>query len=234
MLEISGLYTAYGQAEIINDLSIKVDAGECVALLGRNGAGKSTLMKSIMGVVTPKAGKVMWKGEDIVSWPNYKTAHAAIGFVPEERRIFPDLTVLENLIVGEKAKDKIDTPWTIERVYALFPKLEELANRLGGQLSGGEQQMLTVARSLMGNPELLLLDEPTEGLAPIIVQQMVSAMRSLKEQGLSIIVSEQNINAIAPLCDRVYILEKGLIVHEGTIDDLKKDPALVEKHLGAL
>jgi branched-chain amino acid transport system ATP-binding protein len=233
MLELKNITTHYGRAQILNGLSITVRAGECVALLGRNGAGKSTTMKTIMGLVQPTDGQVLLNDRDITDYVDYQTAQAGIGYVPEERRIFPDLTVLENLEVGRKEAKSSDNPWTIERVYDLFPKLIELKNRLGGHLSGGEQQMLTVARSLMGNPSLLLLDEPTEGLAPIIVQQMVSSMGELKKQGLSILISEQNQRAIASLCDRAYILEKGEIVFEETMAFLQNHPSVSEQYLGA-
>lgn len=212
MLELSDITTHYGRAQILTKVSLNVAVGECVALIGHNGAGKSTTMKSIMGVVQPTAGRIIFDDQDITNIPNYKTAQMGIGYVPEERRIFPDLTVLENLQIGKKSFRNVDEPWTIERIYDLFPKLDELKHRAGGNLSGGEQQMLTVARCLMGNPRLILLDEPTEGLAPIIVQQMVAAMDVLKKKGLSILVSEQNHRAIESLCDRIYHLEKGRLV----------------------
>lgn len=231
MLTVDNITTHYGQAQIIDGLSLTVERGECVALLGRNGAGKSTTMKAIMGVVRPTRGAVRLNGEDITRWPDYKTARAGVGYVPEDRRIFPELTVLENLQVGQKETKDVQNPWTLSRVFELFPKLDELKHRQGGTLSGGEQQMLTVARTLMGNPELILLDEPTEGLAPIIVQQMVAAIAELKKQGLAILLAEQNQHTIAGLCDRVSVLEMGQEVFAGTLKELEADKELMEKYL---
>ncbi|MCB1556956.1 MAG: ABC transporter ATP-binding protein [Alphaproteobacteria bacterium] len=231
MLAIDSINTFYARAHILQDVSLQVEEGECVALLGRNGAGKTTTLKTVMGLVRPKSGRVLHTRKDITGHHNYRIARGGIGYVPEERRIFPQLTVYENLMVGKKDHSGTASPWTLERIYGLFPKLEELHDRLGGQLSGGEQQMLTVARTLMGNPRLLLLDEPTEGLAPIIVQNMIGTIKELKKEGLSVLLSEQNQYAAHALCDRAYILEKGQVVFDGTMQDLKSKPEIQEQYL---
>jgi len=204
-----------------NTSCVEVRAGECVCLLGRNGVGKSTTMRSIIGLTPPQAGRVTWKGTDITGWEPYRVARAGIGFVPEDRRIFADLTVWENLDVARKRG-----PWTLERVFDLFPKLRELTSRNGGYLSGGEQQMLTIARTLMGNPELLLLDEPSEGLAPIVVDHLREQIARLKREGLTILLAEQNVDFSLALAERVYVLEKGSIRFSGPAERLRDDEAL--------
>ena len=223
MLEISGLNTYYGRAHILSDLSLNVQRGEVVALLGRNGAGKSTTLKSINGLVRPTSGNIIFENQSL----NHQTPHIAcrrgIGYVPEERRIFTDLTVIENLEVGTRSSHEGLTAWTLERIFHIFPNLAEMRNRPGSQMSGGEQQMLTIARTLMGNPKLILLDEPSEGLAPVIVQQMTATIHELKREGLTIILSEQNLRFATKLADRVYIIEKGHIRYEGTMKDLAED-----------
>ena len=229
MLHLNSLNTHYGQAHILRDVSLRVAAGEVVALLGRNGAGKSTTMKAIIGMVPASAGSVHYRDNDLRRHKNYQRARLGIGYVPEERRIFRKLTVLENLATGEMPHRDGHTPWTIKRVFDLFPKLDELKDRLGGQLSGGEQQMLTVARTLMTNPDCLLLDEPTEGLAPVIVDQVTSAIKQLKKQGLAILLSEQNRHTAAALADRVYVLEKGRIIYDGLLTAM---PAAAHQALG--
>ena len=231
MLKISGLHTYYSRAHILDGIDLNVDKGECVAILGRNGAGKSTLMKTVMGLVPTAEGGISFEERDISRLDDYKISQAGIGYVPEERRIFAGLTVLENLVAGARNCRKVDAPWSIDDVYDLFPKLHELKDRQAGYLSGGEQQMLTVARTLMGNPKFLLLDEPTEGLAPIIVQKMIAAMKVLKDRGLSILISEQNQWAISPLCDRVYILEVGKVVYTGTMKELETHKDISDKYL---
>lgn len=215
----------YGAAQILFDVSLAVNRGEVVALMGRNGAGKSTTIKTLMGLLAQRAGKVTFMGRDISSQPSYRIASMGLGFVPEDRRIFTDLTVLENLAVGRQSpRDWPDgTPapeWTVERLFALFPNLASMPERLGGKMSGGEQQMLTVARTLMGNPFLVLLDEPSEGVAPIVVEQMVEMILALKRQGVSILLSEQNLHFARLVCDRVYVLEKGHIRFTGTLAEL--------------
>lgn len=217
MLNLTNLNTHYGQAHILRDVTLHVNAGECVALLGRNGAGKSTTMKAIIGVVKATSGEIKYKDYGLLKLKNYRRARLGIGYVPEERRIFPTLTVLEHLVTGEQPARKGFNPWTPKRIFKLFPKLDELQNRQGGQLSGGEQQMLTVARTLMSNPESLLLDEPTEGLAPIVVQQVTDAIRILKAEGLAILLSEQSKHTADLLADRAYVLEKGQVIFDGAL-----------------
>ncbi|HXH81898.1 MAG TPA: ABC transporter ATP-binding protein [Candidatus Tectomicrobia bacterium] len=224
VLQLEGIHTAYGLSRVLFGVSLDVAAGECVALLGRNGVGKSTTMRSIMGLTPPHAGHVRWKGGDITGWAPYRVARAGIGFVPEDRRIFADLTVRENLDVAQRARP--GGAWSVDRVFELFPKLRELTNRPGGYLSGGEQQMLTIARTLMGNPELLLLDEPSEGLAPVVVDHLRDQIARLKRDGLTILLAEQNVEFSLALADRVYVLEKGAIRFSGSADRLRGDAAL--------
>ena len=222
LLQAQDVHTAYGLSRVLFGVSLEVEAGECVCLLGRNGVGKSTTMRSIMGLTPPQAGRITWKARDITGWPPYRIAQAGIGFVPEDRRIFADLTVWENLDVAARPRGS----WTVERVFELFPKLAELANRNGGFLSGGEQQMLTIARTLMGNPELLLLDEPSEGLAPLVVDHLRDQIARLKQEGLTILLAEQNTEFSLALADRVYVLEKGSIRFSGPAARLRDDAAL--------
>jgi len=225
MLEVENLSAWYGAARILFDLTLQVRRGEVVALMGRNGAGKSTTMKAIMALLTPRKGSVRFNGHDISRLEAYRIARLGLGFTPEDRRIFSDLTVVENLDVGRQdARTFLDgTPapaWTPEKLFALFPNLAERRDHLGSQLSGGEQQMLTVARTLMGNPLLVLLDEPSEGVAPVVVEQMANTIVDLKAQGLSLLLSEQNLHFAALVSDRVYLLEKGHIGWEGRMADL--------------
>ena len=226
LLEARDVQTAYGLSRVLFGVSLEVAAGECVCLLGRNGVGKSTTMRSIMGLTPPHAGRIVWKGKDITGWPPYRVARAGIGFVPEDRRIFADLTVWENLDVAARPGG-----WTIERVFDLFPKLAELANRNGGYLSGGEQQMLTIARTLMGNPLLLLLDEPSEGLAPLVVQALGEQLARLKHTGLTMVLAEQNVHFVSGLGDRVYILEKGMVRYQGDMARFLADDEVRRTHL---
>ena len=223
-LEVQDVHTAYGLSRVLFGVSMEVATGECVCLLGRNGVGKSTTMRSIMGLTPPHTGRVVWKGRDITGWAPHRVARAGIGFVPEDRRIFADLTVWENLDVASRGAAA--TRWTVERVYDLFPKLRELAGRQGGYLSGGEQQMLTIARTLMGNPELLLLDEPSEGLAPLVVDNLREQIARLKGEGLTILLAEQNVDFSLALADRVYVLEKGSIRFSGLAAALRDDETL--------
>ncbi len=227
ILEVREIHTAYGLSRVLFGVSLDVRAGECVCLLGRNGVGKTTTIRSIMGLQPPNAGRVTWKGVDITGWPSYRIARAGLGFVPEDRRIFADLTVWENLDVASRgARTAAGGGWSIERVFDLFPKLRELTNRNGGFLSGGEQQMLTIARTLMGNPELLLLDEPSEGLAPLVVDHLREQIARLKHQGLTILLAEQNVEFSLALADRVYVLEKGAIRFSGPAARLRDDETL--------
>jgi branched-chain amino acid transport system ATP-binding protein len=225
MLEIEGLSTWYGAAQILFNLSFQVDRGEVVALMGRNGAGKSTTMKSLMALTGQRNGTIRFLGEEISRLRPFEIARRGLGFVPEDRRVFSDLTVMENLDVGRQAPrlDAHRRPmpcWTPEKLFALFPNLAEMRDRRGGEMSGGEQQMLTVARTLMGNPLLVLLDEPSEGVAPVVVEQMADAILELKEAGLSVVLSEQNMHFTELVCDRVYVLEKGQIEWSGAMADL--------------
>ncbi len=222
LLQAENIHTAYGLSRVLFGVSLEVAAGEGVCLLGRNGVGKSTTMRSIMGLTPPQSGRITWKATDITGWAPYRVAQAGIGFVPEDRRIFADLTVWENLDVAARPRG----PWTIARVFDLFPKLAELTNRNGGFLSGGEQQMLTIARTLMGNPELLLLDEPSEGLAPLVVDHLREQIARLKHEGLTILLAEQNTEFSLALADRVYVLEKGSIRFSGPAARLRDDAAL--------
>jgi branched-chain amino acid transport system ATP-binding protein len=230
MLEVQRLNAWYGSAQILFDLSFRVGRGEVVALMGRNGAGKSTTMKAVMGLVA-RHGRATFNGRDISRAKPFEIARQGLGFTPEDRRIFADLTVLENLDIGRQPPrtfaDGMPAPsWSIEHLFALFPNLAEMPHRLGAHMSGGEQQMLTVARTLMGNPLLVLLDEPSEGVAPLIVEQMATAILALKKHGLSVLVSEQNIHFTDRVADRVYLLEKGQIRWEGNMADLAGDAAI--------
>jgi branched-chain amino acid transport system ATP-binding protein len=225
LLAIEDLHAAYGLSRVLFGISLQVDAGECVCLLGRNGVGKTTTMRSVMGFLPPTAGRILWKGTNIAGWPPHRVARAGIGFVPEDRRIFAELSVWENLDVATRAAQR-PGDWTLETVYDLFPVLAELRDRRGGFLSGGEQQMLTIARTLMGNPELLLLDEPSEGLAPLVVEALLKNIRALKERGMTILLAEQGVDFSLALADRVYVLEKGAIRHTGPAAQLRNDESL--------
>jgi branched-chain amino acid transport system ATP-binding protein len=234
LLEVSGLNAFYGRAQILFDVSLQVAAGEVLALMGRNGAGKSTTIKSIMGLmrgVGKSTGEVRFLGQSIGTWEAYRIARLGLGFVPEDRRIFTDLTVLENLQVGTRPVRDGQAPWTVERVFALFPNLARMPDRPGGQMSGGEQQMLTVARTLMGNPRMILLDEPSEGVAPLIVEQMAQAIMQLKTQGLAIVLSEQNFPFACAVSDRAVVLEKGQVRFAGAMRELEEDESLRRSYL---
>jgi branched-chain amino acid transport system ATP-binding protein len=225
MLMVNALSAWYGAARILYDLDFEVGCGEVVALMGRNGAGKSTTLKAVMGLIGERQGNVRFNGDDISRLKPFEIARRGLGFTPEDRRIFADLTVLENLDIGRQPPrhyaDGAPAPaWTAERLFALFPNLAEMPNRLGGRMSGGEQQMLTVARTLMGNPLLVLLDEPSEGVAPLIVEQMAATIVELKKEGLSILLSEQNVHFARLVSDRVYVLEKGQIRWQGSMAQL--------------
>jgi branched-chain amino acid transport system ATP-binding protein len=230
ILAVEKIYTAYGLSQVLFGVSLEVAAGECVCLLGRNGVGKTTTMRSIMGLTAPRQGRVVWKGRDIAGREPYQVADLGIGFVPEDRRIFADLSVWENLDVAARSRDGT-AAWTLERVFDLFPKLRELVSRPGGFLSGGEQQMLTIARTLMGNPELLLLDEPSEGLAPLVVDHLKEQIARLKQDGLTILLAEQNVEFCLDLADRVYVLEKGHIRYEGTSASFREDESIRAQYL---
>jgi len=228
MLAVENLSAWYGAARILYDLSFQVGRGEVVALMGRNGAGKSTTLKTIMGLMARRRGTVRFNGEDVSTARPFEIARRGVGFTPEDRRIFADLTVMENLDVGRQPPRRFadGTPapaWSEDKLFALFPNLAEMPDRPGGRMSGGEQQMLTVARTLMGNPLLVLLDEPSEGVAPLIVEQMADTIVELKKKGLSILLSEQNIQFARLVSDRAYVLEKGQIHWQGTMEQLKNN-----------
>jgi branched-chain amino acid transport system ATP-binding protein len=229
-LEIHGVNTHYGSSHILFDVSLEVGEGEVVCLLGRNGAGKTTTLRTIMGLTPASSGSVRFDGVEIQQREPYEIARMGMGYVPDERVIFPDLTVRENLELAIK-----DGPsgfrWTVEQVYDLFPNLAELDRNLGGYLSGGEQQMLTVGRTLMGNPSLVLLDEPVEGVAPIIVEELGVQIRKLKDMGLTILFSEQNLRFARQISDRAYVIEKGRIKFSGTMDELRENQEIQKKYL---
>ena len=232
-LEVSDLHTAYGLSQILFGVSLTVETGECVALLGRNGVGKTTTLRSIMGLTAPHRGRVRYGGIDITGRPAYQVAKLGLGMVPEDRRIFPDLTVRQNLEVARKAPASARArEWTIDTVFETFPALADLAGRKGGFLSGGEQQMLTIGRTLMGNPDLLLLDEPSEGLAPLIVRDLGRQIGHLKEQGLTILLCEQNARFAARLSDRAYVLEKGRVRFSGSMEALHDNDEVRRQYLG--
>ena len=231
MLSVKDLHAYYGRAHILDGISLEAKAGEVVALLGRNGAGKSTAMKAIMGLVPPARGEVSFAGTRIDRLPPYRIARLGLGYVPEERRIFTELSVMENLEVGRQdARDGVPG-WSAERLFALFPNLAAMRDRPGGRMSGGEQQMLTIARTLMGNPKCVLLDEPSEGLAPIIVEQMARSIQTLKGEGLSVLLCEQNLHFSQAVADRAYIIEKGQIRFGGSMAELAADASLREQYL---
>ncbi|CAN7550281.1 ABC transporter ATP-binding protein [Rhizobium rhizogenes] len=231
MLEISRLNSWYGPAHILFDVELQVAEGEVVALLGRNGAGKSTTFKSIMSLLMLKQGEVRFRGEDISRLAPFDIARRGLGYVPEDRRIFTGLTVEENLEVGRQAARDQRAVWTPERIYEIFPNLADMRKRPAGNMSGGEQQMLTIGRTLMGNPHLILLDEPSEGLAPKIVEQMADAIVTMKREGLSILLSEQNLHFARLISDRAYILEKGGIRYSGTIAELESREDIRQAYL---
>jgi branched-chain amino acid transport system ATP-binding protein len=232
LLEVDRIHTFYGDSHILVDLSLEVAEGEVVCLLGRNGAGKSTTLKSIIGLAPPRAGHIRLRGREVAGLPPFRVARSGIGYVPEDRRVFPNLTVHENLEVARKTwggRDQVR--WTAQRVFELFPRLEERRHQRAGSLSGGEQQMLTIARTLMGNPEVLLLDEPSEGLAPLVVDLLEEQLRHLKAAGLTIVLTEQSVRFVANLGDRVYILENGGVRYQGAMREFLDDEAVRRTYL---
>jgi len=231
MLEVNGVNSFYGKAQVLNDLNFDVARGTVVALLGRNGAGKTTTMKSIMQLVRPRRGKVIYQGHDITGWPSHKVARNGLGYVPEERRIFTQLTVLENLEVGRQPPRDGCTTWTEDMVFDLFPNLAERRHNRGKALSGGEQQMLTIARTLMGNPAFILLDEPSEGIAPVIVEQMARVILQLKDEGLTVLLSEQNLHFAQAVADAVVIIEHGTQKFAGSLASLQSQPEIRDQYL---
>jgi branched-chain amino acid transport system ATP-binding protein len=231
MLTVSGLNAFYGRAQVLFDVGFEVGRGEVVALMGRNGAGKSTTMKAVMGLMSRTSGTVGFREHEIGGWQPYRIARLGLGFVPEDRRVFGDLTVMENLDTGRQPPREGAPVWTPEKLFRLFPNLGEMRERLASRMSGGEQQMLTVSRTLMGNPHLVLLDEPSEGVAPVIVEQMANMILELKREGLSILLSEQNLHFAELVSDRAYVLEKGQVRFSGTMDELARDEALRRDYL---
>jgi branched-chain amino acid transport system ATP-binding protein len=219
MLEVEGIHTFYGLGHILFDVSLNVKKGQVVCLLGRNGAGKTTTLKSIMGLNPPKKGKIRFKDQDITGMPPYKLARMGFGYVPDDRRIFADLSVGENLDLAVR-KERLEGQWNKERVYEFFPSLKKMDTRKGGLLSGGEQKMLAIARALMGNPELIFLDEPTEGLAPLLVDHIQERISKLKATGLTVLLAEQNVKFTLGLSDYGYIIDNGRICYEGTVESL--------------
>lgn len=230
-LAVSNLEARYGPAQILFDVSFTVGGGEVVALLGRNGAGKSTTLRSIIGLVADRSGGIEFQGEDISKLRTHEIARRGLGWVPEDRRIFTELTVLENLEVGRQPPRAGAPTWTTDKLFALFPNLAEMRQRLGDRMSGGEQQMLTIARTLMGNPALVLLDEPSEGLAPKIVEQMAAAILAMKREGLALVISEQNLRFARLISDRAVIIEKGRVRYAGTMAELAANPEIRDAYL---
>ena len=231
VLVAEGLRAAYGQAQVLFGVDLALRRGEVVALMGRNGAGKTTTLKAIMGLVPATGGRVVFEGRDVTRWEPFRIARLGLGYVPEERRIFTDLTVFENLGVGRRSPAGGRAPWTPERLFSIFPNLAEMKNRRASAMSGGEQQMLTIARTLMGNPHAVLLDEPSEGLAPVIVEQMADAVLRMKREGIAVLLSEQNLNFASAVSDRVYVIEKGSVRYEGATEALEAEREVREAYL---
>lgn len=229
ILEAEQIHTYYGTSHILFGISFEVREGESVCLLGRNGAGKTTTLKSVIGLIVPRSGKIRFKGQDIVGKPPYRIAQLGIGFVPDDRRIFPDLTVRQNILVARREKE--GASWNLDSVYGLFPKLQQLDTHMGTQLSGGEQQMLTVARTLMTNPDFLLLDEPGEGLAPLVIKTMEVQLGEIKKRGLNMLICEHNVGLALALSDRGYVMDKGAIHYHGTIEELRGNEEVRKKYL---
>ncbi|MBU1902835.1 MAG: ABC transporter ATP-binding protein [Proteobacteria bacterium] len=234
LLDVKDLNTFYGESHVLQNMALSVDKGELVALLGRNGMGKSTTLKSIMGLVKPKSGMVIYRGAEITGYPPYKVARAGIGYVPEERRIFPNLSVLENLAMGIKG-GKIDRrnpdAWTVKRIFDQFPALKARHSQKGSHLSGGEQQMLSISRSLMGSPELIMVDEPTEGLAPFLVKEVRDMLEDINKAGVSILFVEHNLKVAMSLAHRIYLMGKAHLAFTGTVEELNAHPDIRAKYL---
>jgi branched-chain amino acid transport system ATP-binding protein len=231
MIEVSRLNVAYGLAQILFELELGVPAGEVAVLLGRNGAGKSTCLKSIMGLLHPLSGEIRFEGHRIDRLEPFQIARLGLGYVPEDRRIFSDLTVIQNLEVGRQAASGRTVHWTARRVFELFPNLGRMQNRLGARMSGGEQQMLAIARTLMGNPKAVLLDEPSEGLAPLIVEQLANTVLELKREGLTVLLCEQNLRFARKVADRAFVIEKGRMRYASTMQTLASDVEVRDQYL---
>jgi branched-chain amino acid transport system ATP-binding protein len=230
-LAVDGIHTFLGKGHVLDGVSLEVEKGEIVALLGRNGVGKSTTLKSVVGLTPVQQGSVRFNGEEVTGLKPYQVCRKGIGYVPEERRIFPHLTVRQNLMLGMKPNQKVDQPWTIERIYTYFPRLKERDRQKGGNLSGGEQQMLTIGRTLTGNPDLLLVDEPTEGLSPVMVEAVLQILRRINEEGRSILLVEHAIDVALTLAKRAYVMSKGKIVFAGTSEALYAAKEVRKKYL---
>jgi branched-chain amino acid transport system ATP-binding protein len=231
MLDVRGIHGYYGQAHILADVSLTLAKGEIVVLVGRNGAGKSTTIKSIMGMVRVGAGSIAYDGDEILGQPPHRIARRGLGYVPEDRRIFTRLTVQENLECGRQPPREGTRTWTAGDLFELFPNLAEARHRLAGTLSGGEQQMLTIARTLMGNPGCILLDEPSEGLAPVVVEQIIKVVQEIKAQGIPVLLSEQNLHFAALVSDRAYVIETGRIRYEGAMAELQSNDEVRQQYL---
>jgi branched-chain amino acid transport system ATP-binding protein len=231
ILEVDKINTFYGLSHILFDVSLEIKKGETVCLLGRNGVGKSTTLKSIVGLTPPKSGDIKFAGQEITCLKTHRIAHLGVGYVPEDRIIFPDLTVRENLEIGIKPGNKAGN-WSIDRIYQIFPILKEREGQFGGTLSGGEQQMLTIARTLMGNPVLLLLDEPSEGLAPLIIREVYKQVHFLRESGITVLLCEQKCDLVMTMASSAYILEKGHICWNGSCVELQNQPDIIKQYLG--
>ena len=232
LLKVDFIESSYGESQVLFGMSLEIAKGEVVTLLGRNGMGKTTTVRSIMGIMNPHAGTIRYNGQEIHTHPSFKVAQAGIGLVPEGRQIFPNLSVHENLIATEANRVGNPDPWTAEKVYKAFPALKERQNNMGNQLSGGEQQMLAISRALMTNPGLLILDEATEGLAPLIRAEIWRVLQELKSQNQSILVIDKNVDVLTQIADRHYIIEKGIVVWSGDSDSLKNDEELQQRYLG--
>ncbi|MFW6147654.1 MAG: ABC transporter ATP-binding protein [Thermodesulfobacteriota bacterium] len=230
ILEINDIHTFYGTSHVLFGISLSIDEGEVVCLLGRNGVGKTTTLRSIIGLTPPRSGDIIFAGESIVNKPTHYISRKGIGWVPDDRRIFPDLAVRRNLLLGARG-DKNGEYWTLDTIYELFPKLQELDSRLGGYLSGGEQQMLAIARTLMTNPRLLLLDEPGEGLAPLIIKALGESLLKLKDLNVTMLMCEHNIGLAIGISDRAYVIDKGAIYWSGTAKELQEDEDVKKKYL---
>jgi len=231
LLEVDKINTFYGQSHILQDVSLLMDKGEVVCLLGRNGVGKTTTLRSIMGLVPPRAGSIKFKGREISGKEPFEIARLGIGYVPDDRRIFPDLTTFENLELARRLSPKGYGQWTIEKVYQLFPVLQELSSRKGSLLSGGEQKMLAIGRALMKNPELLLLDEPSEGLAPLVLKNLIEVIKRIRRENVTIFLADQNLKFCAKVADRGYIIERGTIQYHGTMKEIWQNEEIVRRHL---
>lgn len=232
MLEMEGLDAFYGQSQALFGMSLSVEAGQVVSLMGRNGMGKTTTIRSIMGLIRPRGGSLSFQGQNLIGLASYKVAQLGLGLVPEGRQIFPNLTVRENLVATARTGQGTSKPWTLDRVYELFPRLEDRQGSMGNQLSGGEQQMLAVGRALTTNPTLLLLDEATEGLAPLVRDEIWSCLSALKSAGQAILIIDKNVETLTEICDHHFIVEKGHLVWNGNSDELRANPEIQQQYLG--